>query len=398
MREKVRLLIVNQSVNKDMLDLFQRLACKFGQITVITGNVPECANANLKILRGPAFDNTSYTSRLLSWMKFFIYTIYKVFTINGIYVLMLSSNPPILPFLGPLFKKIRKFEYIVQILDVYPDVLYKAEIVKPSHFIVRLWVFLNKFSYNGAETLITLSPMMAESISKYTGSTEKIKIIPTCVDVYRIKPIEKSENWFAIKHKQIKNLTILYSGNIGITHNINGLFEAARSLQYIERISFLIIGGGAQRKRILALAENLQNVTVLTFQSENDMPWSLSCGDVAIVSLEGRIAGISMPSKTHYMMASGNALLGLTQGRNDLGNLISQYECGLVADADDGDAVRDAVLKFFYNPKFLARCRENARVAAETEFSIEVCVRRYELILSTLLDSLSEGVQNEARL
>ena len=49
---------------------------------------------------------------------------------------------------------------------------------------------------------------------------------------------------------QKDNLNVVYSGNLGLTHDIDVLFKGIELLQYRNDISFAIIGGGARQDLI----------------------------------------------------------------------------------------------------------------------------------------------------
>ena len=61
----------------------------------------------------------------------------------------------------------------------------------------------------------------------------------------------------------------------------------------------------------------------------------MSSGHIAIVTIGTGYEGLSMPSKTYSMMATGNAILGISQPPNDLADTVARHGCGANFDPAD---------------------------------------------------------------
>ena len=186
--------------------------------------------------------------------------------------------------------------------------------------------------------------------------------------------IAKAQNSFAAEHGQLGKLTVLYSGNLGLSHDLNTMIEAARSLRAHSDIHFLTIGQGSQWEALQQAANELDNLSLLPYQPVNVIPYSLTTGDVAVISLDRGLEGVSFPSKTQFMMAAGAALIGLGHHPNDIQMTIDEYQCGVNVEPGDVDGFAGAVLRFRDDPVFLDACRSNSRKAAE-----EYSSRGYEV-------------------
>ena len=93
---------------------------------------------------------------------------------------------------------------------------------------------------------------------------------------------------------------------------------------------FLFIGDGKKWKLAFDFVkkEKLNNAQVLPFQSEMMMPYSLALGDISIASLDKGAEGLMVPSKVCYYMASGSAVIGICEGKNDLVNSLAKGSMG----------------------------------------------------------------------
>lgn len=278
--------------------------------------------------------------------------------------LILVSTPPFLSFLGLFFNKIRKQIYHLIIWDLYPDVLVNFGVFKEGSLVIKAWKNLNISSFNRSAHIFTLGRHISESIEKY-GEKKPI-IIPNWVDTEFVKPIEKINNPFAIEHGLTDKLVVMYSGNLGITHNIESIVNTAECLSDEKEIQFVIIGDGAKRAGIEALIKekNLKNILLLPYQDKSILPYSLSSADIGVVSLGVGAENISVPSKTYYMLAAGSAILALSSEQSELGLLIADYQCGKVFEKPSAQDIAAFIILLSKDVELLKQYKLQSRKAA----------------------------------
>lgn len=388
MRISPEFLFISQAASATLFELAQTVARELGPTLLISGNgFAAPAGDRLTVWTAPAYDNSSYRTRLQSWAKFLAHCLWRSTFISGRPVVFVNSNPPMGPWLTHLLKRTRGWPYLATVLDVYPDAVVGSGLMGEGQAGLRLWRWFNRRAYDQASAVVTLAPVMAERLSAQVRAGA-VDILPSWVDTEAIVPLAKQDNPFARDHDLVSGLTVLYSGNLGATHDISGLVQAMQAMQNLTDHRFVFIGGGARRAELLRLGQRLANVTILPYQREDRVACAMAAGDVGIVTLGRGTAGISMPSKATYMMAAGCALLGLSYGDNDVARLIADHRCGINVQADDGLAVQAALQRFHNEPAFLAECRANSRRAAEEVFSSAVVVPRYVDILRRMRHEL----------
>lgn len=378
MHRRFHFVVFSQACSRVVFELCGLVARELGPTLLHTGtDFAHDPRPGLTVLKAPKYDNHSYPSRLRTWSVYIADALRVVMTLRGKPVVMVTSNPPFGPFLGYMLHRLRSWPYFVRILDVYPDIFVQSGMAGLRHPVTRVWEALNRLSLNNAEHVITLGPVMVERVQRFLRPGKAVTFIPDWVDPTDIVPRLKTDNWFAQEHGQLGKLTIFYSGNLGLTHDLSALFRVAEAFQSEDDICFLFIDGGSRRAELEAIASLLRNFLLLPRQPEKNLPYSMTTGDVAVVTLGKGVEGTSMPSKTYHMMAAGRAILGICHGDNDLKRIIEHYECGINVDPEDVVGLREAILRFHLDRDFLERCRYNARQAAETVFSSEVCNRIY---------------------
>ena len=345
--------------------------------------------AGLSVRRGPTYGRSGYVARVASWTKYTAAAfIWLVGQPRGTRVVVFT-NPPLLIPLAWLLRLLRGHRYAVVVHDIYPDVLTAMGVLRQGGFIARAWRFVNRIGLRGARAVVTLGDVMAGVVdAQYAGNAgARTTVVYPWVDVERIRPVPKAVNPFAQRHGQVGRTTFLYSGNMGASHDLRTMLEAANRLRERRDAHFLFVGDGAQAGRVRDASHRLPNVTVLPWQPESDLPFSLTAGDVALVALERGMEGLAVPSKTVYALAAGSAVVALAHGDSELRRWLTRDDCGLVIEPGDADALTSALEQLLDDPSRLARMRTNARRAAELRFASH---REAPRLAALLLEALGD--------
>ena len=81
-------------------------------------------------------------------------------------LILYTSEPAFLPIFGWLFSKLLNTPYIILIYDIYPEILVNLNLLKNDNFIIKIWKFFNKLSFDRAREIIVLSSSMKEIIRR----------------------------------------------------------------------------------------------------------------------------------------------------------------------------------------------------------------------------------------
>jgi glycosyltransferase involved in cell wall biosynthesis len=162
-------------------------------------------------------------------------------------------------------------------------------------------------------------------------------VIPSWADTDSIQPLSKQLNWFVQRYDLAHSFNVLYSGNQGRCHDLVTLMATAMLLRQRRDIRFVFIGAGPQNQRIRELAADwgLSNVLFLPYQDQDVLPFSLTCADLAVVSLGIHAEGLVAPSKIYGHLAAGTPLAVVAPPDSELRTLVSD---GLGCWFDNGDA------------------------------------------------------------
>lgn len=361
-----KITFINQVTGPMMIDIVNDFAYRGDTVTLITGQIEQSTTAispKVQVKTFQRYLRKTPPLRISTWVYFFLQTFFFLLFQNKSSLVFLVSNPPFLPFLGGFFYLIKRQPYAVLIYDIYPDILLSSGIAQKNAVWIRWWRALNRYVYRHATQVFTLSSGMGARLSA-AGAKSPI-ITPPWADSTQIKPLEKSQNPFAIAQGQVDKLTILYSGNFGKTHPVERILDIAKALRTHTNIHFLLIGRGEKEPslRALKIEWQLDNVTILDFLPPDQLKYSLPCGDISIVTLDEASASMSVPSKTFYMMAAGSAILALSGPESEVSELCTRYQCGVTVSPQSPQDAARFILEMASSPETLLRYRENARAA-----------------------------------
>lgn len=322
-----RLVIINQSTGFLMIDVANAYLKKYNEVVLITGRVSKLErelDSNIEIDKIIPYNKKNAYTRLFTWIWGTIQIFFKLFIKYRKAEVLYVTNPPLSYLLSCLIKN----PFSILVYDTYPDAL-KNIGISERNIIYKIWSSLNKIIFPKAKIIFTLSEGMAQNLSKYV-SKEKITIIPNWSGSEKIKPISIEKNVF-LQNKLFKNdFIILYSGNLGYTHNLEIIMEVAKKLRNEKDIHFLFIGEGKKKKDLIKTADNydLTNCSFLTWQEADIMPYSLASAHLGVVTLNEETAHLSVPSKTYNLLAAGVPLLSISPHKSEISNLIQQYQNG----------------------------------------------------------------------
>lgn len=346
-------------------------------------------NVLVKRIRAPQVRQSSLPRRLFNW---------AVFTSWMFLVLLLSrpardrevifvSNPPFLPVAMWLVCTIRGWEFTYIVYDLYPDQPVELGHISEGGFVDRTWTALNRRAFLAAKHVVALGPVMEARISDQAGSAfdeSKVAIIHNWEDEAFIEPMEKTNNWFSREHDLVDPFTVLYSGNIGEFHDLETLVRATAHFED-ENVRFLIIGEGDNKTTIVNLAERLgvrgDTVQFLPYQPWDDLPYSLTSGDVSVVTVKEGFEGVCVSSKLYTAMAAGMPILGIVKPYDDEARLIEAFDAGLHVEQGDVDGIVEAIETLRTDPEGRDRQGSNARAAFERYFTEDHSIDRYYRML-----------------
>lgn len=319
-----KLVILNQASNYLTIGFANAFKKEFDEVVLMTGSVHvqgEALDRQIEIQSINRWYESPASKKMKSYLLAMLKMWWLLMTKYRKHEVFFVSVPP----MGYLLNIFLPHRFSMVIWDVYPDI-FKITGMQESHPLYRIWAWLNRKSFKKAYRIFTISEKMAELLYEYV-SPSKVLVQPIWSIFEENRKVSKTENPFIQEHNLHGKFIIQYSGNIGLTHNVEALVDIAEHLKNIPDIVIQIIGRGPRKSILERIVKerNLPNCQFLPFQSDEMFPYSLSAADIGVVILDEKTSKGSVPSKSYNLMSYGIPSLYITSADSQLQYYAEKY-------------------------------------------------------------------------
>lgn len=292
----------------------------------------------------------------------------------------LESTPPIQGLLGSLLKIFRNIPFVYCLQDIFPDSLAGTSLAKKGGLLWKIGRVIEDFTYKYADKIIVISEDFKKNIMAKGVPEDKIVVIYNWVDQNKVVDVPREKNKLFDKYNiDRKKFYIEYSGNIGLTQNMDMLLEVMKELKATHPdIGLVLVGEGAYKAQVeeIVKRDDLTNVTMIPFQPYEDISHVLSLGDAGLVISKPGVGANSVPSKTWSIMSASRPVLA-NFDENELKDILVGNECGIFTKAGDKDAFKRSIIKLYENRDLCKKYGTNGRQFVMDNLTREVGTRKY---------------------
>jgi glycosyltransferase involved in cell wall biosynthesis len=249
-------------------------------------------------------------------------------------------------------------------MDVYPDIA--VALGMPA--IGRLGWFLD-YPRRRADAVIALGDCMEERLLRRGILEDRIHVVENWADGRRTCPLSFPPDL---------PLRILYSGNLGLAHDVATIRGAMERLANDPRFHFDFAGGGPQRKELHEFCRNrgIENVSFRPYVLRDQLGASLAAGHVGLVTQNPATLGAVVPSKTYGLMAAGRPVLYIGPATATPALVTRRFDCGWQFECGDVDGVVGLLERLVTHPEEIRQKGERARRAFVEHYDMPAGVAR----------------------
>ena len=293
--------------------------------------------------------------------------------------------------LGAFLKKRKRVPFVYNLQDIFPDSLYNNGLAKKGGMLWKIGRIIENFTYKHADKIIVISEDFKKNIMAKGVPEEKIVVVYNWVDQNAVVNIERENNKLFDKYNLDRSkFYIEYSGNIGLSQNMDMLLEVMEDLQdNYPDINLVLVGEGAYKAQVekIVADKQLKNVVMLPFQPYEDISHVFSLGDVGLVISKPGTGAASVPSKTWSIMSASRPVLA-NFDENELKDILAGNECGIFTKAGDKEAFKQSVITLYENRELCKQYGKNGRQFVMDNLTREVGTQKYvDVIKSVVAES-----------
>lgn len=344
-------------------------------------------NVYIRRLKYAEFSRKSIIGRIINYFSFTASCMFNISELRKYKSVIVYSNPPVLPIVALMAKKILKLKLVFVCYDVYPEIAQATGIIKSKGFIASVMRFINKKLYKNSDKVVALSNEMKQYLLNNRCIEErKIEVIPNWFK-------DEIKNDYNVNNEQLSNFkkdddfVISYFGNMGICQDIKTIVDAIRKNKN-PHIKFLFAGHGNKVAKLKEIVElnKLENVLILDFLHGNDFEYAQKISDCFLVSLVDGLSGLCVPSKTYSYMSEGKPIIAILNKETDIAKDLIENNAGFVCKNGESDRIIEYIDKLHNEPDLKHKMSENCRNVFTSKYTEQICTGHYVEMFKELLD------------
>jgi colanic acid biosynthesis glycosyl transferase WcaI len=295
----------------------------------------------------------------------------------------------------------REIPFVFEVRDLWPESLTAVGMGNEDSLLHHLLAGIAGFLYERSLRIVVVSPAFKEHlIRQWRVPSEKIATVENGVETDLFAPSPQAAHQALRREFGAEGkFLVCYSGTMGWAHGLETLLEAAAQLQRDRTaVQFLLVGEGAEKERIKALAQERQisNVRFLDQQPHEKIPAIISASDACLVLLKKtEIFKTVIPTKMLEFMSCARPVVACVDGQAR--KIAEEAQAGLVIEPENAQALAQAIRGLEADRQIAASLGAKGREYVLRNFSRRVTAEKYlRLLRSCVREVSAEGLGGQA--
>ena len=209
-----------------------------------------------------------------------------------------ASSPPLpVANVGELLARRHRRPWILEVRDLWPESAASVGWLREETLLYRALERVAHHSARAAAAVLVPTPGLAEPAQRH--GARAVRVVPGAVFDSR-RPAEVRSRVRAGLNVEQDTCLFVYVGALGVANGLQTLLEAAAAVAGDERMSFVLMGDGSDRRRLEdeVRRRRIRDVRILPPAPKDDVPEILAASDVCLHLLrpDPLFAG-ALPSK-----------------------------------------------------------------------------------------------------
>ena len=297
--------------------------------------------------------NRKAHERMRNYASFCVSAALRGMTLSRPDVIIASSPQLLVGLSGWWLSFTREIPLVFEVRDLWPESLAAVGIGNENSLLHKTLAAVAGFLYRKSTRIVVVTPAFKEHlIGRSRVPSEKIEIVENGVETDLFAPQMRQ-----VDHETRRQLGVdgeflaSYIGTLGNAHGLETLLEAAAKVRQLNsNVLFLLVGEGAEKERIKALAQSrgLSNVRFLDQQPRERIPAFISASDACLVLLKKTdVFKTVIPTKMlEFMSCARPVILGVDGQAREI---IEDAKAGMVIEPENAEALAAAILQLSTN-------------------------------------------------
>lgn len=249
--------------------------------------------------------NQGFLLRILNYVSYAVAVTLALPRVKRPDVIVSTSPQFFCGLAGLVARWLRRAPWVLEIRDIWPESIVTVGALKKG-LGTRALEALERLAYRQADAIVAVTDSFVPHIAERCGDAGKIAVIKNGVDLSLFKKSGAAGEAKASLGLDRQKFVAAYVGTHGMAHGLDTVLDAARLTAQDARISFLLVGDGAERARLEQRAREmgLTNIRILGQRPKSDMPTVWGATDASMILLRRNdLFKKVLPSKMFEAMA-----------------------------------------------------------------------------------------------
>lgn len=287
-------------------------------------------NINIFHVKTPSFNKNNLFFRSFLFFYFTIAVFFKIiWSVKKNDKLLLVTNPPTLLIVIGLLKRVKKFNLIVILQDIFPENAAVSGIIGQNSIIYKFILSIMNRGYSYADKLIACGSDMSQHFINKGLEPNKIFVIPNWID-QELLDVKVDTDRNVYFNLDLKDKVVLeFAGNVGRVQGLERFLKIFHKAMN-PNIILLIIGDGANKNELekYVLENNISNVYFFKTKPRSEQAKFLNSCDVGLITLCEGMYGLGVPSKVYNLMSAAKPIFYVGDKNSEIDNYIKINKIG----------------------------------------------------------------------
>jgi colanic acid biosynthesis glycosyl transferase WcaI len=372
-------------------ELCAALADEF-DVTVITGRVDDGDalgrsdrdGVEIRRVHSTAYDRSRLSLRAANYLTYLAGSLLEGLRADPPDLVLCMTDPPVIADVALVVARRFGVPLVVVSQDVFPEVAVELKRLENPLVVGALRLAI-RFYLQRADRVVAIGETMRRRLQAKGAPADRIVVIPNWVDTSTLAPHPRENGW-AREHGLDDRFVVMHSGNIGHAQDLDALIRAGTFLRDLDRLRITLIGGGARREELKALARRLEvdSVQFMGYQPREVLPESLSAADVHVVGLARGLSGYVVPSRLYGILSVGRPVIVAADADSETAQVVERAGCGVVVPPGRPELLAAAIRRAYDGELDLEAMGRRGRDYVTADADRRVAVDRYRTLLRGL--------------
>ena len=336
-------------------------------------------------LRYIQLGRVSTLGRLINYFSFTASVLLRIGELRKYKTVIVYSNPPILPLVPVLANFLFGTKIVFVAYDVYPEIAYASNSLRPGCLIDRAMKWLNHRLYRRVSKVVALTDEMKEFLLEHRPelTEDRVAVIPNWAHEEKAaEPTPEAYERFDFEPGQF---IVSYFGNMGTCQEMETLLGAMRQLKDNREIQFLFVGHGNKKPHVEEAAKETGNAKVFDFLTGEAFEQALAISSCCVVSLEKGLKGMCAPSKYYSYLQAGKPVLAIVEEKSYLAEEVENRGNGCFIPVGKTEQLVELLYRLQSEKKKVKEMAVLSQQLYNKNYVLQVGMKRYTIMLELLM-------------